>query len=188
MRLPSAKSVAGPLLILFAVGAVALGLQRQAAKDAAAHAAQTARTVQISETAQVSETVETSEAEETAFAESPAAAIRSQPVTVYYFHGDTRCKTCLAIESQTAHVIRARFAPELEDEALRFEIVNYDTPSNAHYLQDYDLSFGSVVVQGVGEDRSWENLAEVWTLIHGEPAAFEAYIVAHVRRMLEPAG
>jgi hypothetical protein len=119
-----------------------------------------------------------------------ANAYTEQPqvVTVYYFHGETRCETCLAIESATERVVRGRFAEELAAGALRYEAVNYDTPAGRQFRDDYDLAFGSVVVQGVGETRPWENLAEVWSLVHDDPAKLEAYLVEHINLMLTGSG
>jgi hypothetical protein len=34
-------------------------------------------------------------------------------VTEYYFHGETRCETCLAIEAGTERLVRDQFAPEI---------------------------------------------------------------------------
>ena len=110
-----------------------------------------------------------------------------QAVTVYYFHGDERCETCLAIEAATERTIRERFAEALAEGTLRYRAVNYDTPADRHFRDDFDLAFGSVVVQGTGPQARWENLADVWTLIHEEPAAFEAYLLEHITPML-PAG
>ena len=113
-----------------------------------------------------------------------APAEQPRIVTVYYFHGETRCETCLAIETATERVVRGRFAEELAAGTLRYEAVNYDAPAGRHFRDDYDLAFGSVVVQGVGEARPWENLSEVWLLVHDDPAKLEAYLVEHIRPML----
>lgn len=162
-----ARSIAGIALVVFAVGATAVGVYRQARRSAPEADAR---------------------AQPVAEAEPSDAALLPEPVTVYYFHGDTRCATCRAIEEQTARVLQERFAEELATEKLRFERVNFDEEANRHFQDDYDLAFGSVVVQGNGKDRPWENLANVWTLIHDDTTAFDAYIVEHVRRMLEPVG
>ena len=113
---------------------------------------------------------------------------QERAVTVYYFHGQARCETCLAIESATERVVRERFAGELDAGTLRYEAVNYDAPAERHFREEYNLAFGSVVVQGVGDDRPWENLAEVWTRIHDDPAEFEAYLVEHISSMLAGSG
>ncbi len=109
-------------------------------------------------------------------------------LTVYYFHGKTRCETCRAIESAAERVIRERFAEEVEAGTLRYEAVNYDLPVHRHFLQEYDLAFGSVVVQGVGGDRPWENLADVWTLVHDDKAELEAYLAERIASMLARSG
>lgn len=113
-----------------------------------------------------------------------ASAEQPRVVTVYYFHGETRCETCLAIEAATERVVHERFADELAAGTLRYEAVNYDASAGRHFRDDYDLAFGSVVVQGVGEARPWENLAEVWSLIHDDPAKFEAYLIEHITPMI----
>jgi|GEM_PF-1684910 len=117
-----------------------------------------------------------------------APAEQPQVVTVYYFHGDTRCETCRAIEVATERVVRTWFAEELASGTLRYEAVNYDAPADRHFQDDYELAFGSVVVQGVGEARPWENLADVWSLIHDDRAEFEAYLVEHITPMLAANG
>lgn len=71
---------------------------------------------------------------------------------------------------------------------LRFEVVNFEQPEHRHFRDDFGLSFGSVVVHGPGPEVQWENLGEVWKLIHDDPAKFEACIVRHVQSMLEAAG
>ena len=150
-----ARFAGGAIVLIVAVGALAFGLAREFSRS------------------------------ERAAAPQPAAA-PAQPdaVTVYYFHGDTRCPTCRAIETKATATVHEEFADELADGRLRFEVINYDTPENSHFREDFDLSFGSVVVQGPGEDRPWENLADVWTLVNADPLDFQAYLVEHIDRML----
>lgn len=154
------KPLAGVAVLVLAAGSVLTGLMRQG------------------------------DAPRSAAGPAPAAAVvaRIEPVTVYYFHADARCKTCRAIEAETARVVRQRFDAELADGRLAFEVVNIDAPAGQPFRARYELAFGSVVVQGAGAQQPWENLADVWTLIHGEPALFEAYVVDHVQRMLERSG
>ncbi len=116
------------------------------------------------------------------------SATESSVVRVYYFHGDTRCDTCLSIEEQTARLVRTRFAEEIASNRLRFEVVNFDAPAGRHFRDDFDLAFGAVVVQTGVAPGSWRNLNEVWTLIHEDVAAFDAYLETHIRDVLEKAG
>jgi hypothetical protein len=120
---------------------------------------------------------------------SPAAQ-RAYPdvVTVYYFHGHTRCDTCLDIEAKTVAAIENNFADAVESGRMQFEIVNFDQPEHAHFRDDYDLAYGTVVVQGIGDDHPWVDLADVWTYVHEPPAEFEKYLVSNITAMLDPAG
>lgn len=116
------------------------------------------------------------------------AAADQQVVTVYDFHATQRCVTCLAIEKETVRVLEQHFGDALADGRLRFRSVDFDLPENLHFRSDYDLAFGSIVVRGAGADAAWQNLADVWTLIHGDPALFATYIVEHVRPLLDATG
>ena len=163
------KSLAGILLVAIAVSATAIGLRREAGQAAPAPPADEGARSALEGTPP-----------------APAEAL-AEPVAVFYFHGDTRCVTCRAIESRTAAAVQERFAEELASDRLRFESVNFEAPEGRHFQEAYELAFGTVVVQGTGEERPWENLSEVWTLVRDPSDAFETYITEHVRRMLEEA-
>lgn len=154
----AAKLIFGLLLVGIAVGAVVIGLAR--------------------------ESVHTAPPPVPSTAPGPSWGV----VTVYYFHGDTRCNTCREIESRTVEIVQRRFAGPIEVGMLRFASVNFDDPDERHFRADYNLSFGTVLVQGAGGAKPWESLSDVWTLIHGDPAAFEAYLVEHIQTMLDAAG
>lgn len=164
------RNALGVAIVVIAIAAVAVGFLREADR---------AR-----------------EAEEIAAAPSTPAsnvspdssAMRLEPVIVYYFHGDHRCETCLAIEAQTTQVIEKQFAGAVDAGRLRLDVVNFDAPANRHFRDDYELAFGGVLVQGAGPEREWEILDDVWDLIHDDPADFEKYLVDHIQPMLDRAG
>ncbi len=143
------KWAVGILLVLVAIVAVAVGGLREARRAAEASVPTAAAT--------------------------PAAL--SGVATVYYFHGETRCETCLTIERQTAELVRGRFASEIASGRLQFQAVNYDTPENRRFRDTYDLSFGSVVVT---DGTRWENLSDVWKLVHDDRTGFDAYLTEHI--------
>lgn len=118
----------------------------------------------------------------------PLNAHAARHVIVYYFHTNTRCATCRAIEAQTTAVIDQHFAFEVDAGLLEYRIVNMDTPEGGRLRDRYGLAFGTVVVQGPGADGPWANLAEVWSLVHAEPGVFDGYLRAHIEPMLEAAG
>ncbi|CAG0988092.1 hypothetical protein PHYC_02136 [Phycisphaerales bacterium] len=149
------KAVVGLLLVVVALAALAYGGLREARRAARAGAPALAPLAQ-----------------------------RSEVATVYYFHGDTRCETCLTIERQAAELVRSFFAAQIAAGRLRYLAVNYDTPENRHFREEYDLAFGSVVVT---DGARWENLGDVWTLVHDDRAGFDAYLTEHILPFVDPA-
>jgi hypothetical protein len=116
----------------------------------------------------------------------PATALgtaSARATTVYYFHAHTRCDTCLAIERQTSELIAREFAKETADGSLVFSIIDFDEPEHRHFRERFILSFGAVVV-AEPNDGAWEVLNDVWTLVDGDRAAFDAYVQERVRTHL----
>ncbi len=176
-RRSSRRSVAGAVLVVLAAGAAVYGLVREAGRG---RLAEESRPVAAGEVA----------------AAPPGGGGVSEPVagatdssarlvtTVYYFHGDTRCVTCREIESQANEAVRSGFPEDIEAGRLRLRAVNYDVPENRHYRDDFQLSFSSVVVS---RGTRYENLSDVWTLVHDERPKFDAYVVDRVSAFMKAA-
>jgi len=96
---------------------------------------------------------------------------------VYYFHGDRRCKTCNAIETNTKALLDSRFVDELKSGKIKWSVKNTDKEENAHFEKDFNLLFGSVIVEKVinGKQSEWKNLNKVWELAW-DKANFNKYI------------
>jgi hypothetical protein len=143
------KLIGGALLVALAVIAVAVGALREVRRSS----------------------------EAAALAASPTPAHQPDVVRVYYFHTDTRCDTCLKIEQQTADLVRAAFASDISNGRVQYQAVNFDAPEHRHFRDEFDLSFGSVVVV---RGNTWENLSDVWTLVHQDQAAFDRYLTERI--------
>ena len=122
----------------------------------------------------------------TATAEATAPKATRQPsVVVTYFTTDVRCVSCKTIERLTRETLKRDFAKAMESGQLRFQTINIDRPENKHYIQEYDLSFKTVVVNRPSQstDGDWEKLDDVWRLLN-EPNDFAAYVNAAVAQKL----
>src|SRR5690606_31216827 len=64
----------------------------------------------------------------------------------YFLHGNVRCQTCIDIETYSHEAITTVFADQLKSGKLEWRTVNYDTPENAHFRDDFQLAFQSVVL------------------------------------------
>ena len=98
-------------------------------------------------------------------------------VIAYYFHTTARCMTCRNIEAFTVQAITAQFGGALEKGNLVWRVLNVEEPTNAHFVQDYQLSTKSVVIVEMkdGVQMRWKNLDRVWDEI-GTPDQFQKYI------------
>ena len=116
--------------------------------------------------------------------EQPPAS--EQKIVVYYFHGNSRCASCMAIEQYTREAVEEAFAKELKSNALELRVINVETPENAHFIQDYQLYTRSVIVSEVtgGKEARWKNLQRVWELLRDEQA-FKDYVQMEVFDYLE---
>ncbi len=106
-------------------------------------------------------------------------------VIAYYFHTNTRCSTCIKIEAYSKEAIEKGFADELKNGTLEMRVVNYETPENRHFMQDYKLVSKSLVLVNTvnGKKTEWTNLKMVWQLT-GRKDAFLNYVRKEVRGYL----
>ena len=105
---------------------------------------------------------------------------------VTYFTTDVRCVSCKTIERLTRETLERDFAETMKNGQLRFQTINIDRAENKHYINEYDLSFKTVVVAGASQNANtdWEKLDEVWRLLNA-PADFAAYVNAAVAQKLD---
>ena len=105
---------------------------------------------------------------------------------VYYFHGNTRCATCKAIEAFTIKAVNARFADLVEAGTIEFQAINLDDPANEHFVKDYDLATRCVVVSKTAacEEVDWKRLDDVWTKVKNE-AEFNEYITSNITAIIK---
>jgi hypothetical protein len=106
-------------------------------------------------------------------------------LTVYYFHGNYRCRSCTMIENLTKQAVNSGFAKELKNGRMDLQVINIEEPGNEHFAQDYKLYTKSVILSDKvnGKEQSWKNLDKVWTLL-GDPDKFIDYIQTEVQTLL----
>jgi len=126
-------------------------------------------------------------------ATSPAVA-RGNPslrdgLMVYYFHGNTRCPTCEAIESRTHATLQADFSSHLANGELVWKTVNYEKSGAADLVTKFEIQMPVVVLARMhdGEIGEWNRLDQVWGLV-GDKTAFSRYIHKEVQKMLSHSG
>ena len=105
---------------------------------------------------------------------------------VYYLHQTKRCATCNKLEELAAQTMHERFASNLNDESIRFKVINFEMPENSHFADEYQLVTQSIIVQEVenGTKVRWKNLEKIWELVWKEEE-FLNYVESEIRAYLE---
>lgn len=114
-----------------------------------------------------------------------AAETLDDGLVVYYFHGDIRCPTCRAIESQTHETVQNVFADQLASGRVAWKIVNYDKPEGTDLAKQFDVHMANVVLAQMdgGEIENWKRLDRVWALVGDKPAFIE-FVRTEIGQML----
>ena len=104
----------------------------------------------------------------------------------YYFHRTQRCRKCLTIEAYSEEALKDAFPEALARGELEWQAVNVEEPANEHFVEDYQLTFGALVLVDTqeGEQKEWRNLERVWELV-GDELKFKAYVEAQALTFLE---
>ena len=118
--------------------------------------------------------------------EQPPADAVTDGVVAYYFHGNTRCPTCRAIEAYAHEAVQGAFPAELQSGRLAWRVVNYESPGNEHFATDYEVIAPTVVLvrKSGGAATQWKNLDRVWELV-GDKEGFCEYVEIETRALLE---
>lgn len=118
--------------------------------------------------------------------EGQGAAPPDNGIVAYYFHGDKRCTTCMAIEKFSREAVEGGFADAIKSGELSFRAVNRDLPENRHFTDDYQLFANSVVLAEYRDGRQtrWKNLEAVWDYASNR-AAFVDYVNRELSSFME---
>jgi hypothetical protein len=122
----------------------------------------------------------------TSAATSADAELPAEGLVAYYFHGETRCPTCRHIQAYAHEAIETGFAEQLANGEISWQVVNYESPANAHFVTDYEIVAPTVVLVRTshGQPIDWRNLSRVWNLV-GEKEAFVEYVQREAVELLD---
>jgi hypothetical protein len=105
-------------------------------------------------------------------------------VEVFYFHGNQRCASCIAVGDLAETTVNTSFKDELASGRLVFADVNYDLPENAALKTKYNVT-GSSLWIGVSNGSAFhmEQDIRVWSLINNKDA-YSAYLSGVITKRL----
>jgi len=120
-----------------------------------------------------------------AVTETASPEMPGDQVLVYYFHGDVRCPTCMKIEALSTEAVEKGFDKELKNGRVAWQVVNIETPENAHFVDDFELYTKSLILvkKNDGVQTAWKNLPRIWELVNDD-TAFIDYVDGEVKAYL----
>ncbi len=104
---------------------------------------------------------------------------------VYYFHSNTRCPTCKAIESQSHDTVQSDFASQLASGEVVWKKLNYERPEGVELQKKFEIQMPVVVLVKMkdGQIEDWKRLDRVWALVSDKPG-FAEYVRDEIGQML----
>ena len=111
-----------------------------------------------------------------------AAPSRPDALVVYYLRGNVRCPACRTLEACSRAVVAERFAAEAADDRIEWRAIDYQLPGNEHFLTDFQLLTGGVVLVAFrdGHPQRWTALPETWNMT-GDRKALSQYLETAIR-------
>jgi hypothetical protein len=115
-------------------------------------------------------------------ATTDTAPLRPDALLVYYFRADVRCAACRTLEACSHDVVSERFSAEAADGRIEWRAIDYQSPGNEHWLADYRLLTGGVVLVQFrdGRPQRWTALTETWNMT-GDRAGLSNYLEDRIR-------
>ena len=119
------------------------------------------------------------------------SAAKAEPLPdaliVYCFHPSERCPNCEKIENYTREVLEKSFAAPLKQGRIVCRVANYESPENAHFVDDYQILASCIVLVDARSGRSgaWKNLQQkAWELV-GDKQAFQDFVRGEIQEAFE---
>lgn len=106
-------------------------------------------------------------------------------IVMYYFYGNRRCPTCMAIERYSKEAVESY----INNGKINWQTVNVEGAGNKHFLYDFSLSSsGPVLVEySGGAVKRWLALEKVWQLVRNK-VAFMEYIDVEIDKFINSGG
>ncbi len=102
-------------------------------------------------------------------------------ILAVYFHGNTRCRTCLEIEKMARDIVTYEFGDKNGAAGIYWVAVNYDVPENDRYIAELQIETPSLILMEVedGKVLRSKNLPNTWDFVDDEQS-FSKYLFDEV--------
>ena len=114
------------------------------------------------------------------------APVLPRQAVVYSFHGAVRCESCRRIEEWSRELVRRDFAADVSTGRLRWQVLDFDSPANKHFVDEFKILTSTIVVVELKNSTavSAKNLQKSLQLAD-DRGAFEKLVGDEIRAALE---
>jgi hypothetical protein len=102
---------------------------------------------------------------------------------IYYFHGQRRCPTCLAVEQATQDLLSSDFKKELDTGILKFTVLNYQKPESQTLVQKYAV-WGSALLLVNNKGEMVDLTEKVFRTARHKPEQFREDLRSIIQQQL----
>lgn len=74
------------------------------------------------------------------------ADISKAKVIIYYFHGDRRCASCIAISDETNNFLVSNYKTECDEGKIVYKDVNIDEEENNALAEKYEIAGSALLI------------------------------------------
>jgi hypothetical protein len=109
-------------------------------------------------------------------------------VIIYYFHGDRRCPSCIAIEDETNKTLELGFKTEHESGKISFQDINIDKEENSAIAEKYQVAGSAlfIIKKENGKDADISDLTgDGFKFALNKPEMFNEKLTAVINKYLK---
>lgn len=105
-------------------------------------------------------------------------------IEVYYFHGNYRCPTCLAVEDQTKKALAELYSKELESGTIILKVLNLEEKSNQELVERFEIGWSSLILYKPGTKEKINLTEDGFATAKSDPAAFRQTLKKQIDRLI----
>lgn len=105
-----------------------------------------------------------------------------EPVTIFYFHGEHRCPTCIAVENETKAALEINLKREVEAGNVELQVINIDEAKSKQICERYGV-YGSTLLLVKG-DKSLNLTNMAFGNARRNPDKFREELANEVKKLI----
>lgn len=107
-------------------------------------------------------------------------------IEILYFHGDMRCRNCVAMEKGVSELLDSQFKDEVKDGKIVFKTIDITTPEGEQIADNYGVTWSSLYLNNWKDGKEERNdLTRMGMKTAAkDPAAFKEEVKKYITQYL----